>query len=212
MFDIGGGNGFVAKALQESGLDVVLVEPGASGAQNAVQRGIRQVICATLEDAGFFAAKLPAAGFFDVVEHIEDDLGFMRNVHDLIVPGGRVYLTVPAHDWLWSREDIMAGHFRRHSERSVRRLLENSNFVVEYLTAFFRFLPAATFALRVMPFRLGLSKWRELSDVNAVRRDHEMKGAGAGLLQWMMKKEVAAIRAGRRYQFGGSWLAVACKI
>jgi SAM-dependent methyltransferase len=211
VFDIGGGNGCVAKVLQESGLDVVLVEPGASGAQNAVQRGIRQVICATLRDAGFIAATLPAAGLFDVVEHIEDDLGFLRNVHDLIAPGGRVYLTVPAHRWLWSHEDSMAGHFRRHSERSVRRLLENSNFVVEYLTAFFRFLPAATFAFRVLPFRLGLPQSHELQDASALRRDHELQGTTASLLKWMMKKEVAAIRAGRRYRFGGSWLAVARK-
>ena len=35
IFDIGGGNGFVAKGLMNAGWDTVVVEPGASGARNA---------------------------------------------------------------------------------------------------------------------------------------------------------------------------------
>lgn len=53
VFDIGGGNGFVAKGMQDAGIDVVLVEPGEAGAVNAQRRGIRSVICATLADAGW---------------------------------------------------------------------------------------------------------------------------------------------------------------
>jgi 2-polyprenyl-3-methyl-5-hydroxy-6-metoxy-1,4-benzoquinol methylase len=40
IFDIGGGNGFVARGLAEAGFEVVLVEPGEEGARNARQRGI----------------------------------------------------------------------------------------------------------------------------------------------------------------------------
>src|ERR1039458_6087671 len=35
LFDVGGGNGYVARAIQESGLEVVLVEPGLAGVRNA---------------------------------------------------------------------------------------------------------------------------------------------------------------------------------
>ena len=49
LFDIGGGNGCVARAIQESGHEVVLVEPGLVGVQNALKRGIRHVVRATLE-------------------------------------------------------------------------------------------------------------------------------------------------------------------
>src|SRR6266567_1791580 len=38
FFDVGGGNGYVAKALQDAGLEVVLVEPGSTGALNARRR------------------------------------------------------------------------------------------------------------------------------------------------------------------------------
>jgi hypothetical protein len=52
FFDVGGGNGYVERAIQESGIDVVLVEPGLAGVRNALHRGVRQVVRATLDDAG----------------------------------------------------------------------------------------------------------------------------------------------------------------
>jgi len=52
LFDVGGGNGYVARAIQDAGLEVVLVEPGLAGVRNAVKRGIGQVVRATVEDAG----------------------------------------------------------------------------------------------------------------------------------------------------------------
>jgi 2-polyprenyl-3-methyl-5-hydroxy-6-metoxy-1,4-benzoquinol methylase len=82
FYDIGGGNGFVAKRLQDEGVKVVLVEPGKVGAKNAYQRGIKNVLCSTLEDAGFAAGAIESVGLFDVVEHIEDDLTFLKNIHN----------------------------------------------------------------------------------------------------------------------------------
>ena len=67
LFDIGGGNGFVSRALETAGFDVVLVEPGLSGARNGRRRGLQQVICATTDSAGFKPGFLHAAGLFDVL-------------------------------------------------------------------------------------------------------------------------------------------------
>ena len=41
FFDVGGGNGYVAKAIQDAGFEVVLVEPGLPGVRNARRRGLR---------------------------------------------------------------------------------------------------------------------------------------------------------------------------
>src|SRR5712692_4618252 len=73
FFDVGGGNGYVARAIQNAGLETVLIEPGLSGAQNAHRRGVLNVVRATLEDAGFLPEVFPAVGLFDVVEHIQED-------------------------------------------------------------------------------------------------------------------------------------------
>jgi len=41
FFDIGGGNGFVAKRLQNDGINTILIEPGKSGAMNATKEELR---------------------------------------------------------------------------------------------------------------------------------------------------------------------------
>ena len=76
VLDIGGGNGFVSLALQESGLEPILLEPGYTGVINAHTRGLPVILCSTLADAGFRESSVPAAGMFDVVEHIKDDAEF----------------------------------------------------------------------------------------------------------------------------------------
>ena len=212
FFDIGGGSGFVAKALQDAGLGVVLLEPGVAGVFNARQRGIRNAVCATLEDAGFLPDSLPAVGLFDVVEHIKDDRKFLESVRNSLSVDGRVYLTVPAFQALWSREDLDAGHFRRYSRRALGELLESSGLAVEFLTSFFRLLPPAIFAARALPYRLGLTQ-SPVDDIGKhMRRQHVIKsGVIRGFVQWMQAREIARIRARLENGFGASCLAIARK-
>jgi SAM-dependent methyltransferase len=211
FFDVGGGNGCVARAIQETGRDVVLVEPGLAGVQNAVNRGIRQVVRATLDDAGVLAETLPAVGLFDVVEHIADDSGFMAGVHRLSAPGGRVYVTVPACQWLWSSEDVLSGHSRRYSVSSLRRLLENAGYTVEFATYFFGFLPLPILLRRAIPYRLGFA--REQIPESAVRSDHELANPLARrILQVLSRRELSRIAERRPVRMGGSCLAVARKL
>jgi SAM-dependent methyltransferase len=105
IFDIGGGNGFVSLGLMRAGFESILVEPGPSGASNGKARGVPTVICATTSGAGFKRSSLPAIGLFDVIEHIDNDLDFLKSMRKLLQPSGRLYATVPAYSALWSLED-----------------------------------------------------------------------------------------------------------
>ena len=137
VFDVGGGNGFVARALQDAGWVTTVVEPGPVGAANARRSsGGANVVCARLEDAGFSRGALPAIGLFDVVEHVEDDARLLADVRELLAPEGRVFITVPAYQWLWSTEDDDAGHFRRYTAASLSAALGAAGLVVEYVSYF----------------------------------------------------------------------------
>jgi SAM-dependent methyltransferase len=203
LFDIGGGNGFVSLGLKNAGFDVVLVEPGEAGAANAHGRGLPDVVCATAETAGFKPSALPAIGLFDVIEHIEDDLAFARSMSALLAPGGRLYLTVPAYGWLWSHEDVTAGHFRRHTRRTICALLEAAGLNVEYASYFFRWLPLPILLMRALPYRLGLASGA--IDGARMQREHSAGGA-AGLADRLLAGEVATIAAGASFAFGASVL------
>ena len=61
LFDVGGGNGFVAAGIERAGWPAVVVEPGRGGAENARARGLDRVIQGTTENAGFAPGSMPSA-------------------------------------------------------------------------------------------------------------------------------------------------------
>ncbi len=208
IVDIGGGNGFVSLGLATSGFEVALVEPGPKGAWNASRRGLKTVICATADAAQFKPHSLSAVGLFDVVEHIEDDLSFLRFCRSLTKRGGRLYLTVPAYPFLWSEEDALAGHFRRYTLKSICKVVKSAGFEVEFSTFIFRFLPVLTLLFRTLPYRMRLSRAGEKTQ-NAAR-DHALKGGAiARILGFFLNSEIKRLRKGNSMSFGGSCLVVA---
>jgi SAM-dependent methyltransferase len=176
IFDLGGGNGFVSLGLQTAGWQSIVVEPGRVGAMNARRRGLENVICATLEDANFRSHSLPAVGLFDVLEHIQDDGQFLRTLGDRLIPGGRIYLTVPAHRWLWSAEDVSAGHFRRYTLTSLGSVLAQSGFDLEFASYIFSVLPVPILLKRTIPSLLGRRKTENFEE--AIR---ELRGGSRTL-------------------------------
>ncbi|MGA2326260.1 MAG: class I SAM-dependent methyltransferase [Bryobacteraceae bacterium] len=207
ILDVGAGNGYVTLALREAGFDALAVEPGIGGARNAQKRGLDPVICATIEGAGFPEGSLPAVGLFDVVEHICDDAGFLRTIRRLLRPDGMLYVSVPAYQWLWSIEDVLAGHYRRYTLRGIAALLERSGYSTVFASYFFTVLPLPIFLLRSVPSRVGLRKAPSLELATAEHRPRE--GAAGRLMERVLDWEVRRIRRGRRIAAGGSCLVAA---
>ena len=207
LFDIGGGNGFVARALVAAGLPAVVVEPGPEGARNARSRGLDPVICSTLDDAGFAEGALPAAGLFDVLEHIDDDRAVLQRLATLIAPGGRLYVTVPAYQWLWSTEDAISGHHRRYTTSGLTRVIRAAGFTVEFSSYLFWPLPLPILLLRAIPSRLGR---RPTADLDAIRRELKPpSGPAVQALMAVLDLERRWLARGRRIPIGGSSLLVA---
>ncbi|MEO9089394.1 MAG: methyltransferase domain-containing protein [Rhodanobacter sp.] len=206
LLDIGGGNGYVSQRLAADGHEVMLLEPGQTGAYNAhVHRGIETVACSLLEDAGFSPGAFGAIGMFDVIEHIEDDRAFIAEVAPLLAAAGKLYLTVPCYGWLWSRADVDAGHFRRHTERSLRALLDE-HFEIDYLSYFFKPLVLPQWLLRALPYRLGLGRGTELSPEAAHGSN---RGPMTRALIRLLQPETSKVSRGERIGFGASCLVAA---
>ena len=206
IFDIGGGNGFVSLGLAKEGFDVVLVEPGERGAFNAKLRGVKKVICASLENAHFKAESLPAVGLFDVLEHIDDDALFLKSIKALITKGGYLYLTVPSFGFLWSEEDDLAGHYRRYSLKNISRKVESAGYHIEFSTYFFCVLPIPVFIKRTIPYRMGIKPVKN-DDISC---NHIIKnGVIKNILNFFLRKEIKCLKNKRVMKFGGSCLVVA---
>jgi len=68
---------------------------------------------------------------FDVVEHIEDDDAALLAIAGKLGPGGKLAMTVPAHQWMWSAHDVVNHHKRRYSRASLEALIARSPLKLE---------------------------------------------------------------------------------
>lgn len=206
--DIGGGNGFVSKRLQDEGIDVVLLEPGEVGTLNAKKRGLKNIICSTLEDAKFHQDSLDSVGIFDVVEHIENEISFLKQINYFLNADGLIYITVPAFKFLWSKEDNDAGHFRRYTLTELTGILDQCGFKVIYATYIFSILIAPILLFRSIPSKLGLNK----NSPDEVRHKKEHKNR-KGILDYILKKiwqwELSRVRNSKKISFGSSCFVIA---
>jgi SAM-dependent methyltransferase len=66
----------------------------------------------------------------NVLEHIEDDDGALRDAGTLLKPGGRVVLWVPAFSFLYSDFDRRIGHHRRYGRTGLRTQLTDAGYEV----------------------------------------------------------------------------------
>ena len=55
----------------------------------------------------------------DVLEHIDDELHALRELHRVVRPGGTLLVTVPAYQSLWSEHDVINHHKRRYTRRDA---------------------------------------------------------------------------------------------
>lgn len=64
----------------------------------------------------------------EVMEHIEDDAGFLRKIHECLKPGGQAIISVPAKARYWSVHDELVGHLRRYEKADLLAKAEQAGF------------------------------------------------------------------------------------
>jgi trans-aconitate methyltransferase len=151
-----------------------------------------------------YESELDAVGAFDVLEHIEEDMGVLRQIFKALKPGGIVYITVPQHRWLWSAVDEYACHVRRYSAKELQQKIEAAGFEKIRSTSFVSTLLPAMYLSRSLRKD---HKEMEMDDVTGLRVNPLLNR----LFEWMLDLELVLIRAGCSLPVGGSRLMVARK-
>ncbi|MFA6923217.1 MAG: class I SAM-dependent methyltransferase [Bacteroidales bacterium] len=66
----------------------------------------------------------------DVIEHIEDDIGFLTDLKNNIYINNNTYfiITAPAFNFLFSSHDVFLGHYRRYSNKTLYKSITQSGF------------------------------------------------------------------------------------
>lgn len=84
-----------------------------------------------------FIEHFDAVCMFDVLEHIDDNDKVVKNIYKMLKKDGKVIITVPAHQWLWSKQDHIAYHRKRYEVKQLRELFLCNNFNILKVNAFF---------------------------------------------------------------------------
>jgi SAM-dependent methyltransferase len=206
IMDVGGGNGFVSLSLQKAGFEVIMLEAELHGVINAKTRGVKHILHTTFEDADFQNGSVDSIGLFDVLEHVENDHLFLTKTYNCMKKGGYLYLTLPAHKYLWSWTDSNAGHYRRYSINSILKLLIKSGFQIHFISYFFSGLSIPIFATRTLPTLLRIQKDRSLA--KQVKSHTNIGGVVGRIVKWHWQREIERLKRGR-ILIGSSIIVVA---
>ncbi len=82
---------------------------------------------------------LNAILLMDVIEHIEDDHGFLKNLNSLSFTNKQtqVLITVPAFQSLFSAHDTFLKHYRRYNLKLLKETLQESGLIITESGYFF---------------------------------------------------------------------------
>lgn len=169
ILDVGCGDGFAGRRVREAlkarelvGVDAHLNEETAQSMSRPGEAFVRDATMVT----GLFDLFL----FLDVIEHVEDDVGLLRQYIDTgAASGARVLVTVPAFQGLFSRHDTALRHFRRYSRQQLREQLQKAGLSIERDGYWFgSLLPARAASLMMEKLRppkadsdtVGIGQWR----------------------------------------------------
>ena len=143
LFDLGCGNGSVAKFFSDKGWKVTGVDPSEKGVAQA-QANYPELdlhLGSAYEDLPGKFGQFPLVTSLEVVEHLYEPRTYAKTVFDLLEPGGRFVLSTPYHGYLKNLAMAVTGkmdahftalwdhgHIKFWSEKTLRILLEEAGF------------------------------------------------------------------------------------
>lgn len=204
FLEIGVGTGFVLRGVQRQFPQMQLTgsEIHSEGLKYASMRlpKARLIQCDARQIP--FTGEFDIIGAFDVIEHIEEDVQVLKSMHQALVPGGGVILSVPQHMSMWSAVDVQALHKRRYSRTELADKLRQAGFEVCYATSFLTLLFPLMWMAR-------FAKRRQVDDMMAEHKVGFFFNAVFSVAMWV---EFFLVRyLGISLPFGGSLVMVAKK-
>lgn len=157
-----------------------------------------------------FSRQFDMVGLFDVLEHIAEESDTLIALRQSLVPGGKLLITVPAHQSLWSYFDEASRHCRRYSPESLREKLISAGFEVEFLSQFM----ACIFPLVWFVRKAGRGKSKDSGPGEAralADKEFRLIPVLNELLTTLLTLEARWLSAGHKLPFGTSIIAIARK-
>lgn len=148
ILDVGCGTGFVLEDLRDA-YEVHGIDDAEIAVRLCHEKGLDFVERGVLGKTKLSRADYDMVMFLDVLEHIEDDVGALRAAREVLAPGGKVLIAVPAFQLLWSKHDVIHHHHRRYSKADLERVIRAAGLEPRWTTFFNSLLFPAIFLVRM---------------------------------------------------------------
>lgn len=126
VLDFGAGGGQFALPLAELGFDVTALEP-----DDLLRNSLRGRISAVSGAEELADGSFQCIYTLNVLEHIPDDVGALRQLRRKLTNGGTLLIYVPAFPLLYTSMDTKVGHVRRYTRRTLVATVHAAGFTVE---------------------------------------------------------------------------------
>lgn len=130
ILDVGCGTGANLEMLSEFG-SAEGVDVSADALAFCQSRGLQAVKLGEAERLPYDDSSFDLVTGLDVVEHLDDDLAGLQEMHRVLRPGGSALFFVPAFMFLWGVQDDISHHRRRYTLPEFNNLVQRAGFEVE---------------------------------------------------------------------------------
>jgi 2-polyprenyl-3-methyl-5-hydroxy-6-metoxy-1,4-benzoquinol methylase len=127
ILDVGCGAALFFDALQQFGH----IE-GIESDRTAVERSGKwrsRVVVGELGDRDAATIPFDLILMLDVLEHVHDPDELLRRAARILTSSGRILVTVPAFDWLWTAHDDINHHVTRYTANQLRAAFQRAGLV-----------------------------------------------------------------------------------
>jgi len=155
ILDVGAGSGFFSRHLlaETAAQSAICVDPGYANERDETlaAKPVRY-----LRNVGRVECDLVL--MMDVLEHVDDDRGLVRDYATRVPAGAHFLVTVPAFKFLWSGHDVFLEHKRRYRLDEIEQVLRDAGLEVVRGCYYFGLVFPLAAAVRLAVQRSGEAK------------------------------------------------------
>lgn len=135
ILDVGCGTGHTTLSLKKFGITFGS-DMSFSALKHSKIRGLELIVNSNSTQLPFIENSFDIITMLDVLEHTPNDLEVLLELKKILKKDGRILITVPAYQFLWSEHDVALSHYRRYNSKNLRSVLNKSGFKITRISYF----------------------------------------------------------------------------
>ena len=157
ILDVGCGSGLMMKRLSETG-KVFGIDADQGSLAHCKDIGFERLCRGDATGLPFGPDRFALVIASDLIEHCDDDSAVLDELFRVTRRGGRLLVSVPAYDALWSSHDVALHHKRRYSRRKLADKVRGAGFEIERASYFNTLLFPPAALMRLTLGKIGRGK------------------------------------------------------